>query len=91
MAVQVPDVKRPIHAVPRLRVATGEQRTEAYESERRDLLRYRARAHGDLPHVMKFSGGRSSGMLLFTLLENGLLSAERGDVVVFNNTSCEHP
>ena len=30
-------------------------------------------------------------MLLFTLLENGLLSAERGDVVVFNNTSCEHP
>jgi 3'-phosphoadenosine 5'-phosphosulfate sulfotransferase (PAPS reductase)/FAD synthetase len=40
---------------------------------------------------MKFSGGRSSGMLLFTLLENGLLSAERGDVVVFNNTSCEHP
>jgi len=30
-------------------------------------------------------------MLLFTLLENGFLKPERGDVVVFNNTSCEHP
>ena len=30
-------------------------------------------------------------MLLFTLLENGLLKQERGDVVIFNNTSCEHP
>ncbi len=30
-------------------------------------------------------------MLLFTLLENGFLQQERGDVVVFNNTSCEHP
>ncbi|HIE73133.1 MAG TPA: hypothetical protein EYQ06_02480 [Flavobacteriales bacterium] len=46
--------------------------------------------HKDFPHVVKFSGGRSSGMLLFILLKNGLLSAERGDVVVFNNTSAEH-
>ena len=30
-------------------------------------------------------------MLLFTLLENGLLDAARGDVIVFNNTSAEHP
>lgn len=30
-------------------------------------------------------------MLLFVLLENGILKQERGDVVVFNNTSCEHP
>ena len=30
-------------------------------------------------------------MLLFTLLENGILKQERGDVVIFNNTSCEHP
>ena len=30
-------------------------------------------------------------MLLFTLLENCILNAERGDVIVFNNTSCEHP
>ena len=30
-------------------------------------------------------------MLLFTLLENGILSGERGDVIIFNNTSCEHP
>lgn len=40
---------------------------------------------------MKFSGGKTSGMLLFILLESGLLKAERGDVVVFNNTSAEHP
>ncbi len=30
-------------------------------------------------------------MLLFTLLENGLLDRDRGDVVIFNNTSAEHP
>ena len=28
-------------------------------------------------------------MLLFILLENGILKQERGDVVVFNNTACE--
>jgi len=44
-----------------------------------------------LPHVVKFSGGRSSGLLLLTLLENGLLDRDRGDVVLFNNTSAEHP
>lgn len=54
-------------------------------------LRYRAKKHAAMPHVVKFSGGRSSGMLLFTLLENGLLDADRGDVIVFNNTSAEHP
>lgn len=45
----------------------------------------------DTPRVVKFSGGRSSGMLLFILLRSGLLRAERGDVVLFNNTSAEHP
>ena len=30
-------------------------------------------------------------MLLFALLENDLLCKERGDVIVFNNTSAEHP
>ncbi len=30
-------------------------------------------------------------MMLFVLLEAGLLQPERGDVVVFNNTSAEHP
>ena len=54
-------------------------------------FRYRAKKHGALPHVVKFSGGRSSGMLLFVLLENGLLDPARGDVIVFNNTSAEHP
>ena len=30
-------------------------------------------------------------MLLFSLLRSGVLKPERGDVVVFNNTSAEHP
>ena len=55
------------------------------------VFHYDSKAHKDLPHVVKFSGGRSSGMLLFTLLEAGLLNAQRGDVVIFNNTSAEHP
>ena len=54
-------------------------------------FRYRAKRHSTLPHVVKFSGGRSSGMLLFTLLENKILNADRGDVILFNNTSAEHP
>ncbi|MBF2755574.1 MAG: hypothetical protein ISN29_10020 [Gammaproteobacteria bacterium AqS3] len=49
------------------------------------------REYRRLPRVVKFSGGRSSGMMLIALLEQGLLKAERGDVVVFNNTSAEHP
>ena len=54
-------------------------------------FQYEAPGHHELPHVMKFSGGQTSGMLLFILLEAGLLKAERGDVVIFNNTSAEHP
>ena len=88
---QVLDVGQPIHAVPRMVVAGEAQRAEHLDSEDRHVFRYRGRAHPELPHVIKFSGGRSSGMLLLTLLENGLLDAARGDVVVFNNTSCEHP
>lgn len=46
--------------------------------------------HSKLPHIIKFSGGRSSGALLFSMLENGMLDAKRGDVIIFNNTSAEH-
>ena len=38
-------------------------------------LSYLAKRHEHLPHVVKFSGGRSSGMMLFRLLEEGLLDA----------------
>ncbi len=55
------------------------------------IMRYELASHVERPHVLKFSGGRSSGMLLLTLLHNNLLDRERGDVVVFNNTSAEHP
>ena len=54
-------------------------------------LQYDAPEHESLPHVVKFSGGRSSGMMLLLLLKHGLLQRDRGDVVVFNNTSAEHP
>ena len=54
-------------------------------------LEYDSPDHQALPHVVKFSGGRSSGMMLMLLLEQGKLNPERGDVVVFNNTSAEHP
>ena len=52
---------------------------------------YEFRGHAELPHVVKFSGGRTSGMLLVSMLESGMLNPSRGDVVVFNNTSAEHP
>ena len=42
---------------------------------RRHLIDYRNSAHESLPHVVQFSGGRSSGMLLLTLLDSGLLHA----------------
>lgn len=54
-------------------------------------IKYQDEAHNNLPHIIKFSGGRSSGMMLMALLQSGTLSAERGDVVLFNNTSAEHP
>lgn len=54
-------------------------------------LHYDAKEHIRFPHVVKFSGGRSSGMMLVILLENNILKPERGDVVLFNNTSAEHP
>ena len=74
-----------LHGVPTLAIA---DRSSLSQTGR---MRYRARRHRDLPHIVKFSGGRSSGLMLFILLENGLLKAERGDVVVFNNTAAEHP
>ena len=81
-----------ISGAPRLVVARRLRRPpEAHDPQRQYQLLYVAKHHAELPHVVKFSGGRSSGMLLLTLLANGLLKPERGDVVIFNNTSSEHP
>ena len=81
-----------IRDVPRLTVS-GRLRTPPpkHDPGKEYQFRYRAKKHGSLPHVVKFSGGRSSGMLLFALLENRILDPDRGDVIVFNNTSAEHP
>lgn len=81
----------PLLAVPKLAISRELEQPERYNPEAVYSFRYRAKSHCQLPHVVKFSGGRSSGLLLFALLENGFLRQERGDVVVFNNTSCEHP
>ena len=80
-----------MQAVPKLLISREIELPERYDPGKDYSFRYRSKRHGELPHVVKFSGGRSSGLLLFTLLENGFLKQERGDVVVFNNTSCEHP
>lgn len=90
MVSPCPDLK--IHNVPKFVVSkrVGGP-SEKYDPAQEYTLRYRSKKHAELPHVVKFSGGRTSGMLLFTLLENGLLDSARGDVIVFNNTSAEHP
>lgn len=71
--------------------AGGEEVIDIRNVPRMRGFSYDASRHEKLPHVVKFSGGRTSGMLLFMLLKNGRLRADRGDVVVFNNTSAEHP
>ena len=81
-----------ISAAPRLVVSKRLRRVPAAHDPKREYqFLYLDKHHHELAHVVKFSGGRSSGMLLLTLLANDILKAERGDVVVFNNTSSEHP
>ena len=54
-------------------------------------MAYRDPSHADLPHIVSFSGGRSSAALAFMAAEEGLLRPERGDAALFANTSAEHP
>ena len=48
-------------------------------------------AEDRLPRVVKFSGGRSSAAMSLMAARSGLLDPDRGDVVLFANTSAEHP
>ena len=91
VSVASPQLQKHIHTVPHLVVSSRRQLPEPYDPTKSHSLRYRAKRHRELPHVVKFSGGRSSGMLLFALLENRLLDPGRGDVIIFNNTASEHP
>ena len=78
--------------IPKLAVSTRNRKPPTGQgSTKKSEFCYIPTAHCKLPHVVKFSGGRSSGMLLFTLLENKILDPQRGDVIIFNNTSAEHP
>ena len=54
-------------------------------------MRTQRKRQEKLPHVVRFSGGRSSAMMTLMLLEEGRLDAGRGDVVLFNNTAAEAP
>lgn len=54
-------------------------------------VRYRHSRHAAMPHIVKFSGGRSSALVAVALAENGTLDPSRGDLVLFANTSAEHP
>ena len=51
----------------------------------------RSDSDATLPHIVKFSGGRSSAALAILLAEAGVLKPERGDAILFANTSAEHP
>lgn len=77
--------------VPKIIISSNIVEPCAFDSNATHPFYYEASGHDELPHVVKFSGGRSSGMLLFMLLENGLLNQKRGDVIIFNDTSAEHP
>lgn len=77
--------------VPKLFISSSASSPKTFGLGRKYPFRYEAKEHAEVPHVVKFSGGRSSSMLLFVLLESGLLKPERGDVVIFNNTAAEHP
>lgn len=81
-----------IRGTPKLVVSKRLRRIPSEHDPTREYqFLYHDKHHLELPHIVKFSGGRSSGMLLFTLLENEILNAKRGDAIIFNNTSCEHP
>lgn len=54
-------------------------------------LAYDEEIHATWPHVVKFSGGRSSALMMLGLMYGKQLRPSRGDVIVFNNTSAEHP
>lgn len=80
-----------IKDVPKLKISKEVRPVQNFNSSIEHEFHYEVHGHDKLPHIVKFSGGRSSGMMLFVLLEAGFLNAERGDVVLFNNTSAEHP
>ena len=48
---------------------------------------HRRPAQAEYPHVVKFSGGRSSALAALALAENGTPDPERSDLVLFTNTS----
>ncbi len=56
-----------------------------------DAFEYREPKHKAFPHVVRFSGGRTSALMTLQLASEGMLRRDRGDVVLFANTTAEHP
>ncbi|MCY4541794.1 MAG: hypothetical protein OXB95_05285 [Rhodobacteraceae bacterium] len=69
---------------------TAKGRLPRVRSVPRICLTYDEETHRSWPHVVKFSGGRSSALLTLGLLYARQLKPSRGDAIVFNNTSAEH-
>lgn len=87
-------VSIPILKIPFRQVSSNRKTSNSkvrFRFDRPNRFSYEFPSHAELPHVVKFSGGRTSGMLLVSMLESKMLDPTRGDVVVFNNTSAEHP
>ncbi len=84
-------ISETVKNVPRVVLASNIQAPKTFDISATYPFHYEVAGHEEFPHVIKFSGGRSSGMLLFLLLENNLLDPKRGDVIIFNDTSAEHP
>ena len=58
-------------AIPKLSISRELEPPNHYDADKTYSFRYRAKYHKTLPHVVKFSGGQSSGLLLFILLKTG--------------------
>lgn len=65
-----------VHTVQRLVASAGRPSGEPNFRFKHYDLRYGAKSHRELPHVVKFSGGKSSAMLLLALPENRLLDRD---------------
>ncbi len=74
-----------------LRVTQAVKVPQRTEAQRLVPIRYRHSDHSEAPHLLSFSGGRSSAAMAFMAAEQGMLRPDRGDAVLFANTSAEHP
>ena len=71
MSQQLAKEMMKVRGIPKLKIDMRVKPKDIYDPTKTYPFHYDAKGHRDLPHVVKFSGGKTSGMLLFTLLEGG--------------------